>query len=62
LSFFHQSSAVDRYCIDVCQIHHLVDVRILPCFKEEMMVQEDPNKLKKKMIAWREEKKQIKES
>ena len=26
------------------------------------MIQEDPNKLEKKMIAWREEKKQIKES
>ena len=38
------------------------NVRILPCFQEEMMVQEDPNKLEKKMIAWRVEKKQIKES
>ena len=40
----------------------LIDVRILPYFQEEMMVQEDPNKLEEKMIAWREEKKQIKES
>ena len=32
-------------------------VRILSYFQEEMMVQEDPNKLEKKMISWREEKK-----
>ena len=39
-----------------------VYVRILPYFQEEMIVQENPNKLEKKIIAWREEKKQIKES
>ena len=38
---------------------HDGNIRILPCFQEEMMVQEDPIKLEK-LMAWREEKKQIK--
>ena len=33
-----------------------VSVRILPYFQEEMMIQEDSNKLEKKIIVWREEK------
>jgi len=37
----------------------IVSVRILLRFQEEMMVQKDPIKLEK-MMAWREEKKQIK--
>ena len=32
-------------------------VKILSYFQEELMIQENPNKLEKKMIAWREEKK-----
>jgi len=37
-------------------------IRILSYFQEEMMVKEDPNKLEKKMIAWRAEKMHIKKS
>ena len=41
------------------QHHYASCVRIFSCFQEEMMVQENPTKLEKKMITWIEEKKQI---
>jgi len=64
LTLEQTSDIVDTTSHNHWRLEHLapVIVRILPYFQEEMMVQEYPNKLEKKMIAWREEKKQIKKT